>query len=92
MVGEAGVQADLSLRGHSIAVKATIRWDPPMTIYLPAEDPSSIAMLVSVNPDRGICGLQGWVSKKDLHRYEPIYEFDRWVRHIPWYDLHPCSP
>jgi hypothetical protein len=97
-----GAIPDIIHKGYRVSVKGTHRWERPLRLFVPAHDTTNdIYLLVSVDLAGARCGLQGWLTRRELLAYEPMgwqWTTDRpgsrkgnkrW-RFVPVDDLRPC--
>jgi hypothetical protein len=88
--GEPGPAPDLIIHGYTIAVKGTEWWTNSLRLFLPPNDASDVAVLVSVHLATGECWPRGWIKRKDVAQFAPTWDTYRWVRTIPMVSLRPC--
>lgn len=98
-----GAIPDVMHRGYKVSVKGRDRWEEPLDLVVPEHDvQNDIFILVSVDVEEGICGLRGWVTRKELLQH-PAEEW-KWTnsrpgatkrgkkrRYVPLWDLRPCK-
>jgi hypothetical protein len=98
-----GAVPDLVHKNKRVSVKGRERWVEPLDMIVPQHDTDNdVYMLVSVEFQSGVCGLQGWLYRDELLRY-PLQMW-QWTgdrpgsvrtalrRYVPVADLHPCRP
>lgn len=96
-----GAIPDLIHAGYKVSVKGRERWDKPLDLIVPEHDVhNDIYVLVSVVLEHGVCGLRGWIPRRDLLTY-PVQPW-KWTtdrpgattnagrRYIPVDDLKAC--
>lgn len=94
-----GAIADLTYEGYAVSVKGRERFDSPDLVVPEKDTNNDIYLLVSVDVEKRYCLLRGWVTRKELLRYEP--EGWKWAanrpgaskskkrRYVPFEALHP---
>lgn len=95
---------DLAHRGWRVNVKSTKHWGENgrrLTLYVSEHDDNDAYFLVSVDAERGRCGLRGWISRRELMRYPvkgwqgdqsmPGASYGNRYRFVPVQELRPCK-
>jgi hypothetical protein len=96
-----GATPDLMHDNYRVSVKSTTHWGDHIHLIVPEHDTmNDIYVMVSVDVDRAVCGIRGWVTRDTLLTYQPeptrffrgrpAQGSSRLWRYIPVRDLRPC--